>query len=75
MKLTKKVVVVILLLCVLLSLMLFLLYRLILFDNLKEQKSKFIRRVVAGISSIFEKETERILTFTADWAVWDTMYD
>lgn len=75
MKLTKKIVFVILMLCVLLSLILFLLFRLILYDNLKEQKSKFIRRVVAGISSIFEKETERILTFTADWAVWDTMYD
>lgn len=75
MKLTKKIVFVILLLCFVSSLIFFLLFRLILNDSLKEQKSRFVQRVIAGAVSVFEKETERILTFSADWAGWDTMYD
>jgi len=75
MKLTKKIVFVILLLCIVSSLVFFLLFRLILNDSLREQKSRFVQRVIAAAVSVLEKETERILTFTADWAVWDTMYD
>ena len=75
MKLTKKIVYVIFLLCIVFSLVFFLLFRLILHDSLEEQKSRFVQRVIAGVVSVFEKETERILTFSADWAVWDTMYD
>lgn len=75
MKLTKKIVFVIFLLCIVFSLVFFLLFRLILHDSLEEQKSRFVQRVIAGAISIFEKETERILTLSADWAGWDTMYD
>jgi signal transduction histidine kinase len=75
MKLTKKIVFVILLLCIVSSFVFFLIFRLILNDSLQEQKSRFAQRVIAGAVSVFEKETERILTFSADWAGWDTMYD
>jgi signal transduction histidine kinase len=75
MKLTKKIVFVILVLCIVFSLVFFLLFRLILHDSLEEQKSRFVQRVIAGAVSLFDKETERILTFSADWAVWDTMYE
>ncbi|MFC2140745.1 CHASE4 domain-containing protein [Acidobacteriota bacterium] len=75
MKLTKKIVFVIFLLCIVFSLVFFLLFRLILHDSLEEQKSRFVQRVIAGVVSVIEKETERILTFSADWAVWDTMYE
>ncbi len=75
MKLTKKIVFVILLLCIVFSLVFFLLFRLILHDSLDKQKARFVQRVIAGVVSVIEKETERILTFSADWAVWDTMYD
>jgi signal transduction histidine kinase len=75
MKLTKRIVFVILLLCIVFSLVFFLLFRLILHDSLEDQKSRFVQRVITGAVSVFEKETERILTFSADWAVWDTMYE
>ncbi|UCH92766.1 MAG: hypothetical protein JSV88_21055, partial [Candidatus Aminicenantes bacterium] len=75
MKLTKKIVFVILLLCLVLCILIFLLFRLMLYDSVQEQKSRFIQQVIAGAVSVFEKETNRILTFTEDRAAWDTMYD
>ena len=75
MKLTKKIVCVFLLLCIVFSLVFFWLSRLILHESLKEQKSRFVQRLIAGAVSVFEKETERLLTFSEDWAEWDTMYE
>jgi len=75
MNLTKKIVFVILLLCIVFSLVFFLLFRLILHGSLEEQKSGFVQRVIAGAVSVFEKETERILTFSADRAGRDTIYE
>ena len=74
-KLTQKIVFVIVVLCILFSLLLFLLFRLLLYDNLKEQKAKFVQRIIGAAVSILENETGRILTFTEDWASWDTMYE
>ena len=75
MKLTKKIVFVILLLCIGFSAVIFLLSRLILEEGSKNQKTHFVEMVTSGMLSVFDKESERIRTFTADWASWDTMYE
>jgi signal transduction histidine kinase len=74
-KLTQKIVFVIVTLCIVFSFLLFLLFRLILYDNLREQKAKFVQRLIGTAISVLENETRRILTFTEDWAAWDTMYE
>lgn len=64
-----------LLICILFSSLFFLLFRLILADPIKENKKLCAKKIIAGVLSIFENETTRILTLTEDWASWDSMYN
>jgi len=73
--LTKKIALFMLLICILFSSLFFLLFRLILTDPIKEQKKLRAQKIIAGMLSIFENETTRILTLTEDWASWDSMYN
>ena len=75
MRLTKKIVLFMLLICILFSSLFFLLFRLILADPIKENKKLCAKKIIAGVLSIFENETTRILTLTEDWASWDSMYN
>jgi len=64
-----------LVLCIGFSLFIFLLSQIILHDSSIHQKSHFVQQVIAGMISVFDRESERISTITADWAAWDTMYE
>ncbi|MCP4220726.1 MAG: HAMP domain-containing protein [bacterium] len=71
---TKKILCYMLLICLFFSLLYFVLFRLILATPIKEQKILRARKIVTDAMSVFQSETNRILTFSDDWAAWDSMY-